>query len=365
MKIGIDARFAGPQGTGLGKYTEKLIENLQKIDKKNRFILFLRKSNWDYLKLTEKNFEKSLADVKWYSLEEQYKLPKIFSEKNLDLLHIPHFNAPIFYKGKFIVTIHDLIHHHFNESSSTTKNMLAFRLKRFGYHLIINNAIKKCSRILVPSKFVKDEIIKYFHVDSEKIAVTYEAAEEEYFDVNRFSAPRTQKPYLLYVGNVYPHKNIEKLLDALKLIKSELKLSIVCPRNVFEKRIQETITTRSLEKRVEFMGYLPTSKLKTIFQKASAYVFPSLSEGFGIPGLNAMAASLPVIAANIPTLKEIYGDAALYFDPRDPKDIAEKIHKILSDPQTRSFLIQKGNEQVKKYSWQKMATETLNVYESV
>lgn len=363
MRIGIDARFAGPQGTGLGKYTEKLIENLQRIDKNNHYILFLRKSNWNYIKLTEKNFDKSLADVKWYSLEEQYRLPKIFSEKNLDLLHIPHFNVPIFYKGKFVVTIHDLIHHHFNETSATTKSILAFRLKRFGYHLIINNAIKKSSRILVPSNFVKGEIIKYFHIDSKKIVVTYEAAEEEYFK-HQIPTTSNQNPILLYVGNVYPHKNIEKLLDALNLIKSNVKLMIVCPRNVFEQRIQEAIKKRSLEKRVELVGYLPTSKLKTIFQKARAYIFPSLSEGFGIPGLNAMAASLPVIAANIPTLREIYGNAALYFDPHDPKDIATKINKIILDSQTRSLLVRNGKTQVKKYSWQKMATETLNVYES-
>ena len=109
-------------------------------------------------------------------------------------------------------------------------------------------------------------------------------------------------------------------------------------------------------------GYIPANDLAIIFRSAKAYVFPSLSEGFGIPGLNAMAAGLPVICSNIPPLKEIYGDAALYFNPNDTFDIAQKVSKVLSDSKTRSFLVARGKEQVKKYSWQKMAKETLNIY---
>src|SRR3989344_9234112 len=108
MKIGIDARLIGPEGTGLSTYTQNLIENLQKIDNKNHYSIFLQKNSWQYLKITNKNFTKVLADVSWYSLSEQIKMPQIFKSQNLDLLHIPHFNVPILYRGKFIVTIHDL-----------------------------------------------------------------------------------------------------------------------------------------------------------------------------------------------------------------------------------------------------------------
>ena len=130
MKIGIDARFVGPQGTGLGKYTEKLIISLGKIDNKNQYIIFLGKNNWDYLKL-KNNFKKVLSDIPWYSILEQIKLPSIFKKQDLDLLHVTHFNVPIAYHGKFIVTIHDLIHHQFSESASTTKNPIVFKIKRF------------------------------------------------------------------------------------------------------------------------------------------------------------------------------------------------------------------------------------------
>lgn len=362
MKIGIDARFVGPQGTGLGKYTEKLILNLAKIDHKNNYVIFLRENNFDYLKI-ENRFKKVLADIPWYSLKEQLVLPKIFASQNLDILHVPHFNAPFFYGGKFIVTIHDLIHHQFSETSATTKNPVIFKLKRAVYKKVIANAVNKSVKILTPSDFVKSEIIKNFNVGPAKIVVTYEAAEEEYS--NHKSSTINLQPFLIYVGNAYPHKNINNLLDAIGNLKfkiGNLKLILVCPRDVFSERLKNEIEKRNLEKSVELKGYLPPEKLSALFQKATAYVFPSLSEGFGIPGLNAMASDLPVVCSNIPVLKEIYTDAALYFDPNNPKDIAEKINQIMSETSTRLDLVKKGEAQVKKYSWRKMAKETLEVY---
>lgn len=367
MKIGIDARFIGPQGTGLGKYTEKLILNLAKIDAKNHYVIFLRQENWSYLELTSrKNFTKVLADVPWYSLAEQIRLPKIFENANPDLLHIPHFNVPIFYRGKFIVTIHDIIHHKFSEYAATTKNPIVFKLKRFAYRTVISHAIKKSQKILTPSNFVKDEIIKTFDINPDQIIVTYEAAEEEYF--NRQPSTVNCQPFLLYVGNAYPHKNLNRLLDAFKILHTQYsilntRLVLVCPRDVFWQRLQGEIRQRKLEDRVELKGYQTAKNLTKLFQKATTYVFPSLSEGFGIPGLNAMATGLPVICSDIPVLKEVYGDAAVYFDPRDPSDIADKINKAVSNSTLMSSLIDSGYRQAKKYSWLKMAKETLKVYE--
>ena len=378
MKIGIDARFVGPEGTGLGKYTEELILNLVKIDKKNEYSIFLRSNNWNFLKLP-KNFKKVLADIQWYSFEEQLKLAGVFSGEKLDLMHVPHFNMPVLYPGKFVVTIHDLIHHQFSEQSTSTKNFLMFKIKRGAYKIIIYSAAKRAVKIIVPSNFVKKQVITAFKIDPGKIAVTYEAAEQEYFSQTQNSRLKTQnllkkfkikKPYIIYVGNAYPHKNLEKLLDAFKILITYhplliTHLVIVCPRDIFFERLRGEIAKRDIESQVVLCGYLESKELKLLFDRAEAYVFPSLSEGFGIPGLNAMAANIPVICSNIPTLKEIYQDAALYFDPNDPKDIAVKINEVLTDKKTRTVLIEKGIEQVKKYSWQKMARQTLNVYESV
>ena len=395
MKIGIDARFVGPWGTGIGKYTEKLILNLARIDTKNKYCIFLRRENWDYLALTRhRNFIKVSADIPWYSLKEQFQLPKIFQSQNLDLLHVSHFNVPIFYKGKFVVTIHDLIHHKFSESTATTKNPIVFSFKRFAYQKVIENAVKKSQKIITPSNFVKEDIVRAFSVNHGKIVVTYEAAEEEYSQSQNKNKPGLEKlqtgfegkwnqQFLIYVGNAYPHKNLTRLLDAMKILvhssqltvdsrknpvnreptTDNLKLIIVCPRDIFSARLQSDVKEHGLEERVEIKGYLKPAQLAKLFHQAAAYVFPSLSEGFGIPGLNAMASGLPVVCSNIQTLKEIYSDAALYFDPNDPKNIADKIHQVLQDEKTRFDLAKKGSLQVKKYSWLKMAEETLKIYE--
>src|SRR3989344_2832784 len=186
INIGIDARFVGPQGTGLGKYTEKLIENLAVIDGKNAYTVFLTssgaKQNYQWSK--KNNFKIKIIDVPWYTVEEQFKLPAIFKNENLDLLHVPHFNVPIFYGGKFIVTIHDLIHHKFSETSATTKNPLLFKIKRLAYKNVINSSVTKSEKIIVTSTFIKEQILSHYQIDPDKIVVTYEAAEKEYF-INR------------------------------------------------------------------------------------------------------------------------------------------------------------------------------------
>lgn len=361
MKIGIDARFVGPEGTGLGKYTEKLIENLQRIDANNNYVIFLREANWSYLNLTSKNFEKKLADIQWYSPQEQFKMPAIYNSQNLDLLHVPHFNVPILYRKKFVVTIHDLIHHHFSQESTTTKNPIIFKFKRMGYKITISNAVKRSQKIIVPSKFVKDEVTNNFKVDPRKIVVTYEAAEEEYFqNVKRQTS--NVKRQILYVGNAYPHKNLGKLLDAMGLLDE--KLLIVSPRNVFSKRLETEVKSRDLDAKVKIIGFQEPEELVKILKAGKAYIFPSLSEGFGIPGLNAMAAGVPVVCSDIPTLKEVYSDAAVYFDPKDPADIAQKIKSVVNSPKKIQKLTEKGQHQAKKYSWLKMAHQTLAVYKS-
>src|SRR3989344_5807666 len=269
MKIGIDARFIGPEGTGLSTYTQNLIENLQKIDDKNHYSIFLHKNNWQYLKITNKNFTKVLANISLYLLSEQIKMPQILKSQNLDLLHIPHFNVPIFYSGKFIVTIHDLIHNHFPQTTATTQNLLLFRLKRIGYHRIFKNAVTRSAKIITPSNFVKEDLITTFKLNPSKIAVTYESAEEVYFS--------SQKPYtinhtqsLIYVGNAYPHKNLNSLLDALSVLNfkfkisrqrrgspkaTNLKLIIVCPRGIFASRLTAEIEKRNLKNKIELLGW--------------------------------------------------------------------------------------------------------------
>jgi len=163
-------------------------------------------------------------------------------------------------------------------------------------------------------------------------------------------------PYVVYTGNLYPHKNIPVLIRAVELAK--VNLAIVCARSVFADRLP-------VSPRVHFLGRLTDAELVALYKKALAFVFPSLIEGFGLPGLEAMAAGLPVIAARASCLPEIYGGAALFFDPHDPVNLADKIQALLIDKSLRQKLITAGHKQVKKYSWVKMSNETWEIYQSI
>jgi glycosyltransferase involved in cell wall biosynthesis len=370
MKIGIDARFLGPEGTGLGRYVQELISNLEILDKKNDYVIFLRKQNFDLYQPKNKNFKKVLADARWYSLKEQIILPFVFLGQKLDLLHVPHFNIPIFYPGKLIVTVHDLIKSEYAGLSATTRMPFVYFLKHLGYEAVIRIAVRRAQKIFVPSQSISKKLQEILSVPEKKIVVTHEAASlsskiQTISSQKILAKYKIKKPYLLYIGNAYPYKNLDRLLLALKKLPKEISLVNPCSRSTFYDRLQDKAKELGLASRVILPGFVPDKELAGLYKEAETYVFPSLSEGFGIPGLDAMAQGTPVICSNIPTLKEIYDDAALYFNPNSVDDMAEKIKKVLENPQIRQNLIEKGNKQVQIYSWRKMAKETFAIYQSV
>ncbi len=164
------------------------------------------------------------------------------------------------------------------------------------------------------------------------------------------------KAYLLYVGNLYPHKNVSILIQAAE--KSKIKLKIVCARSVFENKLPKSDY-------VEYLGRISDSDLVSLYKNALCFVFPSKIEGFGLPGLEAMSAGCPVIAARASCLPEIYGNAAIYFDPDNLNDLISKINSVISDKNLVKSLVAKGKLQVKKYSWAKMSNKTWEIYQSV
>lgn len=173
MKILIDARLYGPKNTGNGRYTKELIENLAKVDHKNNYIILFKKEGFNEINLPG-NFKKVLADFKHYSFEEQFKLPFIINKFKPDLVHFPHFNVPIFYFGKFVVTIHDLIMHKYKKGSATSRKFPIYQIWRIGYYLSFAKAVYGSLKIIVPSNAVKNEIINFYRINPEKIIVTYE-----------------------------------------------------------------------------------------------------------------------------------------------------------------------------------------------
>ena len=252
MKIGIDARMYGPGQGGLGRYIEQLIIHLEKIDMSNNYVVFLRRDNFDNYQPQNPNFKKVLANISWYGWGEQFKLKKIIKKEKVNLMHFPHWNVPFGYNVPFIVTIHDLILLHYPTRRASTKGFFTYWFKNFIWKLVLKNAVKKSIKIITPSEFTKQDLIKTLNVPADKISVTCLAPTPQ---LNGIQPPvilseakrseeslsghelgqrsfavaqddktstvlknyKITKPYLLYVGVAYPHKNLETLLAAWKI----------------------------------------------------------------------------------------------------------------------------------------------------
>lgn len=380
MKIGIDARFYGPPGKGLGRYTQKLIENLEKIDQKNQYVIFLRKENFDLYQPKNPHFSKVLADYPWYSITEQVCMPAKIRQNKVDLMHFPHFNVPIFYFDKFVVTIHDLILLQFPTVKATTLSRTMYFVKQAGYKFVIKQAVKRAKKVITVSNYTKKELIKYFGLDPNKIIVTYEACDinnqQSIINNQHLQKIGIARPYLLYIGNAYPHKNLEGLLLAFKKLlkdyKLDLQLVLVGKEDYFFRRLKEEAEKLNLpaygwsaeggKSPVVFPGFVSDEGLQVLYQNALLYVFPSFCEGFGLPPLEAQAQSLPVVSSNASSLPEILEDTAEYFNPHNIDEMARVIAKVAKDEKLRDELRKKGLEHVKKFSWERCVQETLGVY---
>lgn len=369
MKIGIDARFFGLGGKGLGRYTQKLIEHLETIDGENQYVVFLRRENFEQYQPYNKNFKKVLADYRWYTFSEQIFFPRLLYKYNFDLMHFPHFNVPILYRKKFVLTIHDLILFHFPTIKATLLNPIFYWLKYAAYKWAIGSAISRAHKIIAVSEFTKNDIITEYPKALNKISVTYEASDDSCKISN--IAPHLIlekygiiKQYLLYVGNAYPHKNLEKLIDAFELVllkHPNMQLAFVGKEDFFYKRLKQYAQKKNIPS-VHFLGFVPDQDLDVLYRYASTYVFPSLYEGFGLPPLEAMAKGAVVVCSDHPCMKEVLGNSALFVDAGSADNFADGILKVLDDKFSKQSLIEKGYQQIKKYSWEKMATETLNIY---
>ena len=374
MRIGIDARIWGSSSRGVGRYIQNLVENLEKVDRKNHYFIFLRENGFKSYQPKNKNFHKVLADVPWYGAKEQVMMPGIFSASNLDLLHVPHFNVPLLYQGKMVVTIHDLTMLKFGGRETSTLPAPIFYAKRAGLRLVTESAARRSAAVIVLSQFVKVDVAKTFGITAKKIFVTYEAgilagkgrADREREIENVLEKYRITKPYFLYVGAFYPHKNVDRLTEAIKILNEKLKkpaqLVLAGGKDVFLERIVRKALEGGALRYISLTDHVTDADLIDLYLEAEAYVQPSLSEGFGLQTVEAMALGVPVVQSNASCLPEIGGDAALYFDPYNPRDIAEKLSQVLGKPAVRQKLIEKGRARAKEFSWEKMARETLEVY---
>ncbi len=378
-RVGIDARFFGLENKGLGRYTNELIKWLEEIDKEIRksnrfkeieFYIFLRKNNFSEYIPQNKHFHKILADFRWYSLAEQVRLPFLLYKYKLDLVHFPHFNVPLLYRKKFIVTVHDLILFHHPTVKNTTLNRFIYWFKLLMYHLVIRSAVRRSNLVIAISKFTKNDLVDTLKTPPQKIRVVYEGAEFNLSGGRNVSEKQGNaflkkygiiKSYLLYVGNAYPHKNLERLVLVFKrLVQNgfDKQLVLVGKNDYFYQQLKKFIQNNKV-KQVVITDYIDDVDLEKLYRKAEAFVFPSLYEGFGLPPLEALIYGLPVISSNKSSLPEILGNQVRYFNPRSEKEMMEAILKYNQQVKINRTDIAKLKE---KYSWQKMAREIYQIY---
>ena len=378
MKIIIDARMYGLEHTGIGRYIINLINQIDKIsfqsEDKNEYIILLRKKYFDSLAFKNKNIKKVLADYSHYSFKEQFLLPFQLFLLKPNVVHFPHFNVPFLWFGKYVVTIHDLIKHQSRGIKTTTHNPFIYWLKHIFYLFIVYSAVKRAKKVITPSKWWKNELIKIYNLTQDKVVVTYEGVDDKFkfkkeSSSNVLEKFKIKKPFVIYTGSLYPHKNADRLLEAIIKINREkkikLNLVLVCARNFFLKRFEKKVKDKKAESLVKLIGFVDDKDLVALYKEAEAFVFPSLLEGFGLTGLEAMSLGLPTICSSASCLPEVYGQAVAYFDPLDINDMVEKIIQVVSDDDFKKCLTKAGFKKVKEYSWNKMAKETLMIYKSV
>jgi len=362
----IDARLYGPQHTGIGRYTKNLLLHLVKtrLFKKYHFSLIVNQNQIDEIKSDlGYSFKLIPTNIPVYSLKEQLLLPLVIKRYHPDLVHFTHFNKPIIYFGLSIVTIHDLIKHFYKGKDTTTKNKFLYWLKYLSYLLVSFFSIKT-NHIIVPSNFWRQYLLKKFKVKPNNIITTYEAVDPNFLS-NKLKVENSKiENYLIYTGNLYPHKNFSIILKALKSLP-DLKLKVICARDIFQDRAEDMARKNHISSQVEFLGYLKDNQFKNIYQHALALVHPSFMEGFSLTGLEAMSLNCPVISSTSSCLPEIYQDSVLYFDPNKAIQLIDQIKTLQNNPKLRTTLIKKGHIQAKKYSWHNTANQTADFYQKV
>lgn len=371
FKIGIDARLYRRSSGGIGRYTHALLENLARIDPINNYFIFLTDEDLKEYKLKAKNFKAVRANYPHYSLQEQLGFLRQLNSYQLDLVHFTNFNHPIFYRRKFVATIHDMTMTLFPAPGKQKK-----AIDRFFYHLVLKNAINRAQRIIVDSRHTKKDLVRIIQAPKKKISVVYLGVDDNYHPdkdegkiIYLANYYHLQKPYLLFVSQWRPHKGIENLVKAFEILDArfknkDLRLVITGKPNPKFPKIEEGINRSPLRQRIITPGFVDEKDMVALYSNAAVFVFPSIYEGFGLNPLEAMACGTPVTASNISCIPEACGQAALYFDPYDPEDMALKIQTLLTNDKLRQEFISRGFKNLEKFSWQKMALETLEIYKS-
>jgi glycosyltransferase involved in cell wall biosynthesis len=367
VRIAIDARKL--HDFGIGTYIRNLLKYLARLDQDTEFVLLCKPQDVKAVEEIGRNFRPVVAPSKPYSLAEQFMVPASLLTLNVDLFHEPHYVLPPLVPCRAVVTIHDCIHLMFPQY---LPNRLAYAYARANLWA----AARRAERILTVSETSKADILRYCDVPADRIIVIYNAIDDHFATPPSDEAVQRVReryqldgPFALYVGNIKPHKNIERLIDAFDLVRrggfERMELLIIGDQISKYPRLRRAVDKHKLHKHVRFLGFVPDDTLAALYRLATVFVFPSLYEGFGLPPLEAMASGTPVVTSNRSSLPEIVGDAAELVDPYSAGSIAEGIQRVLSDPSLRQTMITRGLARAREFSWEASVRRIHGVYMDV
>lgn len=349
-KIGVDIRMISY--SGIGRYINGIVSHFSSFRDHDYFLIG---------ESSKPQFKNLRVSAPVYSLREQWFLSRLSSQ--IDCLHSPHYNAPLIWKRKLIVTIHDLIHIHFPEFSPSLAAKIYAKT-------IFPRVVRRADRIVAVSEFTKSDLIETFRVKPDKITVIYHGVDKALTKSGMKNNPSQEPPYFLYVGLIKAHKNLGIMIEAFrrwkKNKKSEARLKIIGRADMKQKIVRNWLREIEAEPDISWTGEVSEEALKMAYLNARALVFPSLYEGFGFPLIEAMASGIPILASRAASIPEVVGpQAALYFDPHLVTELEQCLDRIYGDETLRQSLIAEGQKRLPLFDWNRSARKTQEVYDSV
>lgn len=357
--IAIDARIIN---SSTGRYIERLLTYLETLDSPHTYSVLVRKKDVDYWRPSNPKFTIVVADYHQYTFGEQLGFYKLLESLRPDLVHFCMPQQPLLYQGRAVTTVHDLNLLHITENEGMSP--LTLKFKKWVFRQLLHTVLNRAAHIITPTHYVANELHLFHSLPDERLTVTYESADPVSDHLEAVPAYQ-HTPFILMVGRAESYKNQRGAIEAHQELlhrHPDLHLVIVGKRDDASYATEHWVQAQGY-RQVDFFGFASDDQLAWLYERCAAYVFPTFMEGFGLPGLEAMRHGAPVASSNATCLPEVYGDAALYFDPSDCHGMASQLDKIMTDKKVRAKLIAAGTKQVKKYSWQRMAEQTLAVYD--
>lgn len=359
--IVIDARRIN---SSTGHYIERLVDNLQSIDKENSYTVIVLEKEMGFWRPTSKNFRVITTRADHYTFAEQLSFAWLLYRLKPDFVHFSMPQQPLLWFGKRVTTIHDttLIRY-----ENLDQNVVIYRIRKLIFTLLMRNVIARSRFIISPTDFVKNDLDAWTgRKYSAKFKRTYLSGDMIHANSERIDKLDGKK-FIVYVGNAFPYKNVGRVVEAFAALKGnhpDLHLALAGKKEFFYEQIEQK-TQKMGVRDAHILGYISDGEKRWLYQNAEAFVTASLSEGFCIPLLEAMYERCPVIASNISCLPEVAGDAAEYFDPLSVNEMAAAIERVISDEARRKELIELGYKQAAKYSWEQMAQQTYEIYRDI